>query len=103
MDKYMVACHRCGLVFPFGAPHLCKERIPKSDVPFAQIVQSSLPMLDTTTGRIVAKFQAELVDMEDRAIVDAVIRAAQDDAITTLCLMDKRFVLDAIREKMERM
>jgi hypothetical protein len=70
--------------------------------PFATVVERTLPMLDEVTGRIVARFKAEVIDMENKAIVDAVIKAAQEDGITTL-LMDKQFVLEAIREKLERM
>lgn len=58
--------------------------------------------LDDVTGYITTAIKAQVVDMADKAIVDAVVKAAQEAGITTLYLMDKTFVLDAIREKMER-
>lgn len=73
------------------------------EAPFATVVSSNLPLLDDVTGMITEKFHAELVDMQDKAIVDAVIKAAEQEEITQLLLLDKGFVLDAIREKMERM
>ena len=102
-ESSMARCSRCGKEFPaVGGYHLCRGNRPV-DYPFATLVGSSLPMLEGDNGRIVTKFCAELIDMQDRAIVDAVIRAAEDEKITQLLLLDKRFVLDAIREKMERM
>lgn len=103
MSDVMVQCSRCGKVFTdVGGYHLCRGNRPV-DYPFATLVGSSLPMLEKDNARIVTKFCVELVDMQDRAIVDAVIRAAEDEKITQLLLLDKRFVLDAIWEKMERM
>lgn len=100
----MVQCCKCGKVFPsvYGY-HLCRGNRMSDEAPFATLVWSNLPLLDEATGRITAKFHAELVDMQDEAIVDAVIKAAEQEEITQLLLLDKRFVLDAIREKMERM
>ena len=43
-----------------------------------------------------------VIDMEDRAVYDAAIRAAYEAGIDILYFMDKQFVLDALREKLER-
>lgn len=51
---------------------------------------------------IVRKVEVKLIDMMDQLILDEVIRAADEAGITDLFVLDKRFVLDALREKMER-
>lgn len=48
------------------------------------------------------KIHAEMVDMNDKVIVDAIINGAVEAGITDLYLLNKQFILDAIREKMER-
>lgn len=50
----------------------------------------------------IKRIEAAAVDMADRVIVEEVIRTARQSGIDTLCLMDKQFVLDALREKLER-
>lgn len=99
-NENVMMCHWCGEIYPIGYKHVC--RMKQRDTPFATIVDSKLPMLDEVTGRIVCRFKAEVVDMENKAIVDAVIRAAQEDGITTLYMLDKDFILSAIREKLMR-
>lgn len=47
-------------------------------------------------------FQAKLIDMKNEAIVQECIKAANEAGITDLLLLDKKFIVDAIREKMER-
>ena len=43
-----------------------------------------------------------VIDMEDQAVYDAAIRTAYEAGIDILYFMDKQFVLDALREKLER-
>ena len=50
-------------------------------------------------GRLI---RAMVVNTTEWAIVDAVIEAAKEDGISDLYLMDRKFVLDALREKIER-
>lgn len=100
-ERHLTYCNRCGELFEWGATHSCPMK-RRNDIPFVTVVERTLPMLDEVTGRIIARFKAEVIDMENKAIVDAVIKAAQEDGITTLYLMDKQFILDAIREKLER-
>lgn len=45
---------------------------------------------------------AKVADMTDSAIVEAIIEFAQKEGITDLYLMDKRFVMEALTEKLER-
>ena len=52
-------------------------------------------------GKMMA-FQAKLTDMKNEAIVQECIKAANEAGITDLFLLDRQFVLDAIREKKER-
>lgn len=56
---------------------------------------------DGPVQRIVAKIKAEVADMTDDAIVDACVKAAREDGISDLYLLDKKFVLDAIRDKIQ--
>ena len=46
--------------------------------------------------------QAYVIDMADKAIADAVLAEARTAGITNLYLLDRKFVLDALREKIER-
>lgn len=48
------------------------------------------------------RIEARAIDMEDRAVHDEVIRTAREAGIDTLYLMDRQFVIDALREKLER-
>lgn len=48
------------------------------------------------------KFAAKCVDTRDKAIVRAIIQAAQEDGIDELFLLDRDFIISAIREKIER-
>ena len=48
------------------------------------------------------RIYAEVIDMTDEAIYDAVIRMGKRLGITDLYLMDGKFVADALREKFER-
>lgn len=58
--------------------------------------------LPNPTIEIQQKIYAEMVDMTDKVIVDAIINGAVEAGITGLYLLNKQFILDAIREKMER-
>lgn len=49
-----------------------------------------------------AKVQAAVVDMTDQLIVKAITEEAMAAGYTDLYLMDKAFVIDAIREKYDR-
>lgn len=48
------------------------------------------------------RIACRLIDMWDREIYNEVIKAAHEAGIDDLYLMDKQFVLDALREKLER-
>lgn len=49
-----------------------------------------------------AKVQAAVIDMTDHLLVKAITEEAMAAGYTDLYLMDKTFILDAIREKLDR-
>lgn len=48
------------------------------------------------------KTAVKVIDMQECQVYDAAIRAAYEGGIDILYIMDKQFVLDALREKLER-
>ena len=57
---------------------------------------------DLVVSASMKRIEAAAIDMADRVIVEEVIRVARQMGVDTLYLMDKQFVLDALREKLER-
>lgn len=68
------------------------------DEPIRPLADLDKPMTD-----IHRQFMVELVDMADRCVVNTIIDAAREAGVTHLYLIDKKFVVDAIQEKLERM
>lgn len=60
------------------------------------------PEFDFDTYTMTQRICAEAVELQDEVIVSACIRAAREAGITDLFLIDRQFVLDALREKIER-
>ena len=58
--------------------------------------------LDGTMAELPQKIAAAVEDATDKAIVAAVLAAARAEEVTDLYLLDKTFIMDAIREKKER-
>lgn len=58
------------------------------------------PVVDVNEMTVTFHFAAEVCDLADDAIRDAVVDAAQKAGITELYLLDKQFILEAIREKL---
>lgn len=58
------------------------------------------PVVDVNEMTVTFHFAAEVCDMADNAIRDAVVDAARKAGITELYLMDKTFILEAIRDKL---
>lgn len=50
---------------------------------------------------IIRNISAQIVDMRDDAIVEACVDFAKQAGIHDLILLDKKFVLDALREKIQ--
>lgn len=61
------------------------------------------PIVDASEMTVTFHFAAEVCDVADKAIVDAVVDAAQKAGITQLYLLDKDFISEAIREKLAKM
>lgn len=60
------------------------------------------PEIDFKLNTITQRIYTEVVDMFDDSIVQACVRTAKEAGLTDLVLLDKRFVLEALIEKMER-
>lgn len=58
--------------------------------------------LEGTMAELPGKVAAVVEDSTDAAIVAAILAAARAEGVTDLYLLDKTFILDAIREKKER-
>ena len=58
--------------------------------------------LDGTMAEHRRKVAAVVEDTTDAVIVAAILAAARTEGVTDLYLLDKTFILDALREKLER-
>lgn len=69
-----------------------------------QFVTDHVPVDDTATfsNYLDYKVAAVVEDTADEAIFKAILAAAQAEEITDLYLLDKKFIMEAIREKKER-
>lgn len=58
---------------------------------------------DDNPMRIANRIYADVVDMTNNTIVDACVKTARQAGINDVYLLDRDFVLAALREKIERM
>lgn len=65
-------------------------------------VYESLLKGESSVCETFEKIRAEVLDMHDRTLVDAVVNFAKDEGYTTLYLMDKEFITAAIKHELER-
>jgi hypothetical protein len=70
--------------------------------PFESSFRVDQSRVDTALHNITRRVIAQVVDMQETAIVDAVIECARATHVDDIYLLDKKFVLDALCEKMER-
>lgn len=56
---------------------------------------------DNPVYTVTQKLLAEVVDSADEAIVQAIIREAERAGVSDLCLIDREYILDALRLKRE--
>jgi len=54
-------------------------------------------------GDITVKISAQVADMTDSAIVEAILQVAKEEGLTDLYLIDREFILRALRNELERM
>lgn len=59
--------------------------------------------IDSKCNEVVESICAKVVDLREQAIVSAIIDAARDSGINELILMDKEFVLRAIRNELKNL
>lgn len=57
---------------------------------------------DVNIVNVVQKFKVECIKTVDDAILNEIVKAAREEGITNLIVMDRDFVISALREKMER-
>ena len=55
-----------------------------------------------TTYSITQKISAQVIDMAEKVIVDAIINTAREAGINDLYLIDKEFIITAIKNEMNR-
>ena len=60
-------------------------------------------LLENRVFKYIQTVQAEVVDMTDRLVVEAIVNAARQNKVDDLYLIDKNFILEAITEKLDRM
>lgn len=82
--------------------HVKPSRNPATEPCSVHMVKYEPQSIDGGILRFSQNIAVQLIDMQDRAIYNEVIRAAGEAGIDDLYLMDKQFVLDALREKLER-
>lgn len=57
---------------------------------------------DNGVNTMIGKVDAIFADQTDKVLMDAIIREAKASGITELYVLNKDFIISAIREKMER-
>lgn len=58
--------------------------------------------IDESKNSITQQIVAKVMDIQESAVVEACIKAAKEEGIHELILLDKQFVLEALKEKIER-
>lgn len=86
--------------WPFQRVEL--DRRPELGICSIRPVKYDPMSIEDKSLRFVQNISVQLIDMRDKAIYSEVIEAAREAGIDDLYLMDKQFVLDALREKLER-
>ena len=80
---------------------------PLNVIELAQEDITVMPMEEESRLRAEIQHRISVVaqkaaDFFDQTVTDAIAKMAREEGITTLVLLDKEFVVAAIREKMER-
>lgn len=88
--------------------YMREQELLRRDPPYFKAIVFDEPIrplgdIDKPMTDIRRRFMVELVDMTDRCVINAIIDAAREAGVTHLYLIDKKFVVDAIQEKLERM
>ena len=59
--------------------------------------------IEETTYELHNKFLVRCVDLLDKQIVNAIVNTARENGITDVYLIDKEFILRAIKNELKRM
>ena len=59
--------------------------------------------IEETTYELHNEFLVKCVDLLDKEIVNAIVNAARENGVTDVYLIDKEFILRAIKNELERM
>ena len=82
--------------------HVKPSRNPATEPCSVHMIKYEPQSIDGGILRFTQNIAVQLIDMQDRALYYEIVRAACEAGIDDLYLMDKQFVLDALREKLER-
>ena len=86
--------------WPFQRVEL--DRRPELGICSIRPVKYDPMSIEDESLRFVQNISVRLIDMRDQAMYNGIIETAREAGIDELILMDKQFVLDALREKLER-
>lgn len=78
------------------------EHVRPESMRSARLTEYDPQEIDGGILRFSQNIAVQLIDMQNRMLYGEVIRTACEAGIDDLYLMDKQFVLDALREKLER-
>ena len=78
------------------------EHVRPESMRSARLAEYALQEIDGGILRFSQNIAVQLIDMQNRMLYNEVVRTACEAGIDDLYLMDKQFVLDALREKLER-
>lgn len=67
-----------------------------------RIVLTRPVIAELDDGKVKLNVRAAVIEAADKVVADAVIQTAIADGVAELYLLDRKFVLDALREKIER-
>lgn len=52
--------------------------------------------------KMVSKFGVKMTEQMEEAVFDAILETAIEEGLDTVIILNKQFIVDAIREKLER-
>lgn len=78
------------------------DRYRSAELDPCSILQDEDDFMRAEEERYVRSYACQLVNMRDDVILGGIVKAACEAGIDVLYLMDRQFVLDALREKLER-
>lgn len=70
---------------------------------FPDNIELGVSSFENSMSKLTGSIMTQIVDMADQSIVDAIVKTAQEEGVTYLYLIDKKFIMEAIQEKLERM